>query len=926
MNNCAFLVNCDNYKYNNCWHDLPDTQYDITRMETVLSDNCDCSSKNVIICSRGEKHEPRLTSFRPMITSELKSRDGFFDIVFFYFSGHGFLQDGIVHIVPMDSSQKNESIAINSIIKYIEDTNKAKHIVLILDCCQNEFFDKGNLEIDSQINGHIVFNSCAPFKSSFMIPAKYTEQFGHGSVFTYCIASALSKSAMCKTVKQVTNYTLSKMKEICSAIECEQLPYTSLNDMRCEDLVLTSNRTHNKWGVKEADIFSKLSGTPLVPSDSEICFYSKYLDIVCQNNATPRILILGSTYGLYKMVLNHPDSMKFEIFVVDNSREYFDAVFKNSDDKKRIEFVNSDWSSMDKEKKLKEGSFDIIIGDLALGNASQVERTIIAISTLLKAEGFWIGKDIYLFNQTEKEYKYGDLTSILSEHEALDNPKELFSMMLYPVVMFCCNNGPVLSFNTFSTVLNTLKVKKPVLSELVKLFVQFRTLYNNGLSFQVHQIKDIVSHAINNNMFLFETGYGNEFYSNNYPLLVFKKGVVQTLSQLYKSELNDVCQDIKNWFNQKLEYPIHPYLDEWCSKIPSQYYVVRLVRSLGIHNSEGWKKKNSIIVKCVIESINDAGIEVKNDFNCEISGRLKKGAMETEVKHIFRQQVTTTVHNTTKADDDLIFNYQLAVLMYLSAIMQESNNKNDLYEMVSRKLHKRIEHNGSYLWEPSTAPWLTAKICVAAANCSETQSLLFEDDYISATKELVNNFKKLTHRWESEVGSQNDTSALCIEAILLYISKFTDANTIKSAKDVLFNLLKYHVLDANIYETIAVNELGPYSVDMLPKNTTESEEQAQNDIPSEPYQKKLLGRIAFFAALIKIIDHFTKNEGEYLKEYKISVIELQQSREILAYKLFQFWNCFKSNANVNSIIPALNKIDACMVPQILNSLLAISPQ
>ena len=63
-----------------------------------------------------------------------------------------------------------------------------------------------------------------------------------------------------------------------------------------------------------------------------------------------------------------------------------------------------------------------------------------------------------------------------------------------------------------------------------------------------------------------------------------------------------------------------------------------------------------------------------------------------------------------------------------------------------------------------------------------------------------------------------------------------------------------------------------------------------------------------------------------MKEYKISVIELQQSREILAYKLFQFWNCFKSNANVNSIIPALNKIDACMVPQILNSLLAISPQ
>lgn len=251
MNNCAFLVACSSYNDHQYWHDLPDTQFDLNRMKSALEENCGCLSENLICCSQdlSSAYKPEYTKIIPMIEEELNNRNKIFDIVFFYFSGHGYSKDGEVYIVPEDAHKKGYVIPINEIIQAIERIAQTSRIVLIIDCCQNELVDKSSFMPLSQFKGHVVFYSCPPKGYSYMIPDRLTTKYGKGSIFTLCIAEALSKGSKCRTVGEVSSYTKEKIRVVCDEASCDQLPYTSLQDETLNELQLTENSAYTGYFI-----------------------------------------------------------------------------------------------------------------------------------------------------------------------------------------------------------------------------------------------------------------------------------------------------------------------------------------------------------------------------------------------------------------------------------------------------------------------------------------------------------------------------------------------------------------------------------------------------------------------------------------------------------------------------------------------------
>lgn len=242
MNNLAFLVACSTYDFPDEWPNLPDTISDIIRIEKVLTDNCGCLKENIVLCSEEAHHQyaPKYTSIFSMIKREMEIRVDIFDIVFFYFSGHGLIKDGEVNIVPIDASQDRFILPINQIIKDIDATGKATQIVLIIDCCQTEAQEKSAHKLP-QFEGHVIFYSCAPYGVSYLIPKSATDKFGAGSVYTYCMASALSKDSKCQTVGEVAEYVSEMMASVCRQFSYNQIPHTTLQDASLSKLTLTNN-------------------------------------------------------------------------------------------------------------------------------------------------------------------------------------------------------------------------------------------------------------------------------------------------------------------------------------------------------------------------------------------------------------------------------------------------------------------------------------------------------------------------------------------------------------------------------------------------------------------------------------------------------------------------------------------------------------
>lgn len=166
----------------------------------------------------------------------------------------------------------------------------------------------------------------------------------------------------------------------------------------CSRIEVTNERgdiSLSGWGKDLAQIWTN-NVAPSRPSCAEMCVYTKYLRQIQNNVDRPiKLLVLGSTPEFRDWGYEE----NLSISVVDKSKEYYKEVTREIRHKNLKEnlYVSS-WEDMGFDD-----TFDIIIGDLSIGNIdpSKFEQFLLNISNTLSDEGFFLGKS-FIWSPSER--------------------------------------------------------------------------------------------------------------------------------------------------------------------------------------------------------------------------------------------------------------------------------------------------------------------------------------------------------------------------------------------------------------------------------------------------------------------------------------------------------------------------------------------
>jgi len=164
------------------------------------------------------RHAPEYAAFWTQLASFLNKQEiGENDLLFFYFSGHGF-RDKKEYLLPRDASLvdlQHTGIEVEGIIDRLSKT-KCRNIVLFLDACREEppAEPKGGLigigaETETLIRarpGTVCFFSCDPQEQSWEI-----DDLKHGS-FTRCVLDAV-ENGDCVTAEDVSKYLKKEVQQ-----------------------------------------------------------------------------------------------------------------------------------------------------------------------------------------------------------------------------------------------------------------------------------------------------------------------------------------------------------------------------------------------------------------------------------------------------------------------------------------------------------------------------------------------------------------------------------------------------------------------------------------------------------------------------------------------------------------------------------------
>src|SRR3989344_1349079 len=130
----------------------------------------------------------------------------------------------------------------------------------------------------------------------------------------------------------------------------------------------------------------------IAPSPAELDFYTKYLKQIKEKIDAPRLLVLGATPELRDLGLN----LGFAVTAVDINPEMIKLADKSLTvkNRKKEEVILGDWL----EVSLPNGSFDAVLGDVALNNvtAESLPRLLEKMAGWLKPGGLVLVRNIVL--------------------------------------------------------------------------------------------------------------------------------------------------------------------------------------------------------------------------------------------------------------------------------------------------------------------------------------------------------------------------------------------------------------------------------------------------------------------------------------------------------------------------------------------------
>ena len=206
MTNCAFLIGCIEYR-SKAFERYDEIKHDIINMKNAMIEYCNCSKEDIYIIADTDEAIAHPTGYEicNSIADTSTTYNGEeLENLYIYYSGHGYIssKDEAV-LVPTDTFLdpiEQGTLPLFKIIELIKECFKSvEHIIVILDMCLTikpyaKMATKANRQINTDNHpskGVIIYYSCYPRKSSYIIPPSLKEELGQGSVFTNVFIDAL---------------------------------------------------------------------------------------------------------------------------------------------------------------------------------------------------------------------------------------------------------------------------------------------------------------------------------------------------------------------------------------------------------------------------------------------------------------------------------------------------------------------------------------------------------------------------------------------------------------------------------------------------------------------------------------------------------------------------------------------------------------
>jgi formylglycine-generating enzyme required for sulfatase activity len=163
------------------------------------------------------------------------------DNFWFFFAGHGILEDGIDYLMPSDGDPDNVAntgIAVNQVIQNLRGSG-AGNVILALDACRNQVRRNGTTrsgegigretEREAKIADVISIAACSPSEYSYEV-----DELQHGA-FTYALVEGLGVQGRCATAAKLNSYLKYRVPELAKT---RQTPRMMLDPQEKGHLIL----------------------------------------------------------------------------------------------------------------------------------------------------------------------------------------------------------------------------------------------------------------------------------------------------------------------------------------------------------------------------------------------------------------------------------------------------------------------------------------------------------------------------------------------------------------------------------------------------------------------------------------------------------------------------------------------------------------
>lgn len=269
------------------------------------------------------------------------------------------------------------------------------------------------------------------------------------------------------------------------------------------------------WNNELALIWTKMVG-PSRPTISEISIYTKYLHkLMAYKKRRLKVLVLGSTPEFRDWAYEE----NCIVTVIDANMDYHYTINREIRHKLIIEnsleqIICCKWEEMEFNNE-----FDIIIGDLAIGNIEplKLEDFIKKVSKALTDDGLFLGKSFFV----PHNYTHINLKELCEKYYS-GLPYHPYSYFSFYLTMECIDEKNMLDFkrqyDKLIELYNSGHIKKETLEYFEKVG------WDKEMKFKFHVPPlDKYEELLKKYMTIVEIEFGNDIYSQNFPLHIVSK-------------------------------------------------------------------------------------------------------------------------------------------------------------------------------------------------------------------------------------------------------------------------------------------------------------------------------------------------------------------------------------------------------------------